>query len=223
MPVSHLSKHLSGRTGLTETCLDVGGREFVLTHPEQAYALLDEEEFARDERLPYWADLWPSAIALGRHVAGLDLPGLRVIELGCGLGLPGIVALSCGAREVVAADHYEAALDFAAHNALSNTGQTLNTILLDWHKPDVDYLGSFDLVLAADVFYEARNVPALASLVPDLLSPQGTVLLADPRRKHASEFLKIMKTREFEVFPEETAVSGFGPEIRVALYRIGRR
>jgi predicted nicotinamide N-methyase len=92
-----------------------------------------------------------------------------VLELGCGVGLPSVVALAGGA-EVTATDHYAAALDFARYNARSNLGVEPETRLLDWHTPRVEGLGVFDLILAADVLYEQRNIPALAALCsPSLL------------------------------------------------------
>ena len=63
-----------------------------VTHPRVAEDLIDEAEYEEDERLPYWADLWPSGIVLARHLAGLDLTGVRIIEMGAGLGLPSVVA-----------------------------------------------------------------------------------------------------------------------------------
>lgn len=182
---------------------------------------MDEEDFGRDERLPYWAELWPSAIALARYLSHEDLASKRAIELGCGVGLPTVVALARGA-EVLATDHYEAALDFTLHNARTNLGRELETALIDWHVPDAQHLGSFDLVLAADVLYEHRNAPALADLAPRLLAPGGEALFADPRRKDAPLFLEMMETRGFENTTKEMMVEQGGREVRVLVHRLRR-
>lgn len=202
--------------------MEVGERAYRLTCPLSAEALIDEADFERDERLPYWADLWPSAVALARHVAGRDLSGKRVIELGCGLGLPAVVALDRGA-EVVATDHYGAALDFAAHNARANTGRELRTALLDWHAPKLESLGAFDLVLAADVLYEPRNVGALVGLVPELLAPEGEAVFADPRRKDAPEFLEQVRERDLRGSTEKVLVEDDGREVGILLHRLWRQ
>ena len=144
---------------------------------------------------------------------------MRAIELGCGVGLPSVVALARGAS-VLATDHYEAALDFAAHNARLNTGRTLETALLDWRAPEIEGFGRFDLVLAADVLYEARNAPALAALVPRLLARGGEVLLADPRRTGAPDFLWRMEALGFRITTEEDLVNQDGREIQVRLHRL---
>ena len=193
-----------------------------MTHPASADALIDEDDFDRNERLPYWAELWPSAISLARHLCELDLAGTRVIELGCGVGLPTVAALARGAR-VLATDHYGAALDFAAHNARANLGQEPETALLDWRAPDIERLGTFDLVLGADVLYERANAVALADLVPRLLAPEGEAVFADPRRDDAPAFVKMMEEKEFGTHTQVASVDHDGREVRVLLYRLRRR
>jgi predicted nicotinamide N-methyase len=202
-----LRSHLRGLTELTKTCVEIGDRTYHVTHPVAADALIDEEEFAQDERLPYWADLWPSSVALARHVfEGEHLGGRRAVELGCGVGLPSITALARGA-DILATDHYEAALDFARYNALVNLGRELRTQNLDWHAPRTQGPGCFDLVLVADVLYERRNVTALTALIPTLLIPGGEILLADPGRKNAPVFLEGMRDLGFDLSTEERLVS----------------
>jgi predicted nicotinamide N-methyase len=182
---------------------------------------LDEEDFERDERLPYWAELWPSAIALARYLTRENLAGKHVIELGCGVGLPTVVALARGA-EVLAADVYEAALAFATHNARANLGREPQTALLDWHAPEAERLGTFERVFAADVLYERRNASALADLVPGLLAPGGEALFADPRRKDAPLFLELIEERGFRASTGSVVVDQGGRSIEVLMHRLRR-
>ncbi|MBA4116421.1 MAG: methyltransferase domain-containing protein [Rubrobacter sp.] len=219
--MQRLRAHLRGRTRLVETSVEVGDAAYRITRPADADSLIDEREFARDERLPYWADLWPSAVALARSISTRNLAGVRAIELGCGVGLPSMVALSRGAR-VTSTDHYDAALDSARYNARVNLDREPETLLLDWHASRTVRFGLFDVVLAADVLYEARNVPALAALVPTLLAPGGELVIADPRRKDAPVFLERMRERGFEASTEECFVVSDGQEVRVMLHRLWR-
>lgn len=155
--------------------------------PESADALIDVSDFNLDERLPYWADLWPSARAIARYV--LDNPpaaSTRTIELGCGVALPSLALRSLG-REVLATDYFPDALAFAQVNAERNALGPLPTELLNWRKP-LPELGRFGLVIAADVLYEIRNGEALASLLPELVAPGGRVWVADPGRMYAAAF-----------------------------------
>lgn len=215
-----LRSHLRGLTELTETLVEVGNRTYHVTHPAAADALIDEEEFAQDERLPYWADLWPSSVALARHVAeGKHLGGRRAVELGCGVGLPGIIALARGA-DVLATDHYEAALDFTRYNALANLGRELRTQILDWHAPRTQSPGYFDLVLVADVLYERRNVTALTVLIPTLLIPGGEILLTDPGRKNAPVFLEGMRDMGFGLSTKECLVPSDDRTVTTFVHRL---
>jgi predicted nicotinamide N-methyase len=157
-------------------------------------------------------------VALARYVSTENLAGQRVVELGCGVGLPSTVALARGAK-VTATDHYAAALDFARYNARVNLGREPETRLLDWHAPETQELGPVNLILAADVLYESRNVPALAALIPTLLAPGGEILLADPRRKDTPTFLKIMRERAYESSTEECLVTSDGRDVTVLVHR----
>jgi predicted nicotinamide N-methyase len=144
--------------------------------------------FAHDEFLPYWAESWPSGVALARRLAPLDLGGATVLELGCGLGLPSLVAALRGGT-VVATDWAEDALELLGRNAQRNA-VAVERVLLDWRDPAPVVSRSFDLVLAADVLYEERNTPPLLALLPLVVAHDGEVLLADPGRRHADLMLE---------------------------------
>ena len=158
----------------------VGEVELALLRPETPEALIDEEAFADDEFLPYWAELWPAATALAEALP--DVRGLRVVELGCGLGLPALVAAARGA-EVVATDWAEDAIELLRWNAERN-GLGLRAEMRDWREA---WEERFDLAVAADVLYERRNVePVLARL--RALAPVALVGLAG--RPYEQEFLR---------------------------------
>ena len=172
---------------LVEEIVPLRDRELAVLRPRDSESLLDEEAFERDERMPYWAELWPSGVALARMVAGRTLGGRRVLELGCGgLALPSIVAALAGAR-VTATDWSEEALALAQRNAGRN-GTAIETVVCAWERPDALLAGApWDLVLAADVLYEQRNVPLLSELLPRL---GAVVWLADPHRPPLPSFLE---------------------------------
>lgn len=208
-------------THLAESEVSAGEKLYLMTHPASPDALIDEREFELDERLPYWAEIWPSAIALARHLSEENLSGRKVLELGCGVGLPSTVALDRGA-EVTATDHYEIALDFARHNAKVNTGRDLKTGHLDWHSSATEDLGRFDLILAADVLYERRNVSALVTLIPDLLAPEGEVLISDPRRRDTPHFVENMDANGFGCTTRSAIVRQGKQDIEVLIHRFQR-
>jgi predicted nicotinamide N-methyase len=165
---------------LVEERVHVGEVELVLLRPGDPVALLDEEAFAEDEFLPYWAELWPSALALADALPE-RLDRFSVVELGCGLGVPSLVAAARGAR-VTAIDWAADAIALLHTNAAAN-GLAVDARVADWRA----FAGRFDLALAADVLYERRNVEPLLALLPDL-APE--VLLGEPGRPAAAEFLR---------------------------------
>ena len=176
-------------TDVVEEVVPLRGRDLRLLRPRDAEALLDEGAFEREEFLPYWAELWPSALALARRIAGRSLRGARTVELGCGLGLPSIAAALAGAR-VLATDWSAEAVAMTAANAERN-GARLETLVCSWNEPEpLLSRGPWDLVLASDVLYEARNGEALLDLLPRL-APE--VWLADPGRPAARRFLEAVR------------------------------
>ncbi|NBW96155.1 MAG: hypothetical protein EBR28_05355, partial [Planctomycetia bacterium] len=96
--------------------IDVAGTVVEIWRPPDMEALIDVAAFEADERIPYWADVWESAIVLAEELAACDGRGLSLLELGCGLGLPTLVAAR--ARfSVTATDYEEAALAGVRFNA----------------------------------------------------------------------------------------------------------
>ena len=156
-----------------------------ILRPPSAEELIDEAAFDEEEFLPYWGELWPSGVALARHLATHDLEGLRVLELGCGLGLPSLAAAP-RAADVLATDWSTEATALVIENAERND-LPLRAATVRWDKPErLLREAPWDLVLGADLLYEARNAEQLAELLPHL---GGEVLLAEPGRPYAKEFL----------------------------------
>ena len=158
----------------------VAGVRLELLRPLSPEALIDEEAFADDEFLPYWAELWPAARALADALP--DVSGLRVVELGCGLGLPSLVAAAKGAR-VTAVDWSADAVELLLANAARN-GLELRAEVRDWREP---WDEQFDLALAADVLYERRNVEPVLERLREL-APAALVGLAG--RPYEEAFLR---------------------------------
>ena len=192
------------------------GGEVELTRPRDAEALLSEESFERDEFLPYWAELWASGVALAHDVSMRSLRGGRTLELGCGLGLPSIAAARAGGR-VVASDWSREAIAAAAENAERN-GVQLETLRCSWAAPEpLVERAPWDLVLASDVLYERRNAEQLLALLPRLVDERGQVLIADPGRPPADDFLE----RAADDWHVRSTGSRRAP--RVSIHRLRRR
>jgi predicted nicotinamide N-methyase len=157
-----------------------------LLQPREAAELPDSGPVEWAPLAPYWAVLWRSGVALARELDGMQLCGVRVVELGCGLAVPSIAAARAGAA-VLATDADPEALELVERNARAN-GARVETATADWSDPgELLRRAPFDVVLAADVLYERASVAQLLSLLPRL-APEAW--LADPGRPAAEPFLE---------------------------------
>ena len=196
---------------LVEEVVPLADRELAVLRPRNSEALLDEHAFEEDEFLPYWAELWPSGVALAREIAPRSLRGARVVELGCGLGLVGVTAALAGA-DVLAADQSAEAIAFTTVNADRN-GVVLRTARCAFERPEPLLAGApWDLVLAADVLYEPKTVPVLVDLLPRL----GTaVWLADPGRPGEPDFLRSVDAAGWRRQSRVVTPEGALPRVRI--------
>lgn len=181
-----------------DVLLDTGSMTVRLTKIKDLDAMLDDVDpitFAEDERLPYWAELWPSAIGLARYLdRDVSLRGKHVLELGCGLGLLGVIAARDGAR-VLCTDYEPVALAFARYNALQNGCRHIHYRLVDWRYPALKR--RYDVILASDVIYEARNFGPIVALLQRYLARGGCAFFADPGRPNAVPFFALLRQRGF--------------------------
>jgi len=171
--------------------IDLPSGELRLLQPLESAELPDIGEVAWAPIVPYWSVLWRSGLALARELDGAALGGKRVLELGCGLGVPSLVAARAGA-EVLATDADAAALALLERNATANDLR-LETAVVDWAAPDqLLARAPFDLVLACDVLYERAGAELLLSLLPRL-APDA--LIADPGRPPSGPFFEQARRR----------------------------
>lgn len=148
--------------------------------------VVDDDQLAA---FPYGLILWPAASALA---SWLDndrswLAGKRILEIGCGIGLAGLIAASHGAS-VVQTDWQPAVLDLAAKAAERNGVGNIERRLGDW-RAWPDDLTDFDVVIGSDVFYERSVHDDLTALLPRLIRPGGEIRITDPLRPQAFDLL----------------------------------
>lgn len=182
----------------------------------------DEHEDVKDERIPYFAELWPSAINLAAYLLANPeiVAGKSVLELGCGSGLSGIAAGLAGAREVLMTDYLDDALAFAAEMWKMNLTTAPATALLDWRSPDPSLRP--DVILAADVAYEARNFAPLIHTFKTILPEGGTILLTEPSRLIARDFIEMLTQEGFTLNSSQSKTTYDGLEYLINLHKISR-
>ena len=181
-------EELERRFRTTRTTVDLDRRDVVLIHPANSDDLISEADFVKDERLPYWADIWPSAKMLSRAMVEENGRGKRLLELGCGSGLVTVASAIAG-YEVLATDYYADALLVTKYNVEQNVpGASVRTREVDWRDWPKG-LGRFDRVLAADVLYEPAHGDLIARAIYKSLADDGLATVADPGRISRQNFI----------------------------------
>jgi len=209
--------------GLEKKELQIQGMAFHLLVAEDLEKLFDRllqkpinHPDVREERVPYWAELWPSSVAIAQHILNhpTRFAQQQAVELGCGLGLAGIAAGKVGAK-VALTDYMEDALEVAALNWRRNmAGESVSVHLLDWRYPPK---GQYDWIIAADVAYEQHVFEPLLKTFDALLKPEGKILFAEPRRWMARPFRQelLKKYRALESLSSKHPFRGTTAEIDV--------
>ncbi|MEO8945748.1 MAG: methyltransferase [Gemmatimonadaceae bacterium] len=164
----------------------IGGRDINILRPRSAEDLISDSDFERDERLPYWAELWPSSTILANFILTNKRRKGTLVEIGAGVGLVSIAATMAG-HNVTATDYYDDALAFTRANAFRNIGREITTEHLDWRDVGSAF-PRFDVVLASDVLYESRYAPLVSDVIVRLLAPRGVAYVGDPGRVATSAF-----------------------------------
>jgi predicted nicotinamide N-methyase len=185
---------------LHEYHLRLDGHAWAIAHSGAILSEEDEQRYLGEDRSrsPYGLALWPASIALAHELVSRasGLPGQRILELGAGTGLPGIVAATYGAR-VVQTDRLEEALTVGRLNAERNGVRSIEHRLADWTEwTDTE---RYDLILGADVIYAPRLQPFLRTIFDTNLAPGGRLLLGDPFRSASIRMLEAMEQEGWTV------------------------
>lgn len=218
---SALVRELKTRFVTTTVDVDVVGESLSILKPLNSDDLISEADYVRDERLPYWADVWPSSLILARRIANDAGAGRSILELGCGLGIVSTTAMRSG-FDVLASDYYEDALCFTRANAWRNLGREPAARMIDWRALPAD-IGRYDMVVAADVLYEMTYADLVADAIAAALAPRGTAIIADPGRVAVDQFIGACSARGLTRVERDTYPFVEG-EIRqtITLYSIQR-
>lgn len=169
--------------------------ELVVTRPADTDALLDRAADDPEQNLPYWAELWPSGIALAAEILSDPsiVAGQDVLELGSGVGITAAVAVGAGAH-LLATDYSAESLLLTGVTSLRYAGAEPDTLRINWREPGDELLAAhpegYPVVLAADVLYERRDIEPLLELFDRVVAPDGVLWLAEPGRPPASIFLE---------------------------------
>lgn len=214
-----LRDHLDREYGLDSVSVQLAasGERYTIHVPSKdAIARMFVESSKNPELAkPFWTRVWASGVAMADMALARqsELAGMRVLELGSGLGVTAAAATAAGAT-VVAADYSDVALSFLRYNTLTNAGASARTLRIDWRTPSpqardrLEAYHAFPVIMAADVLYEGRDVVPLMQLIDRVLTPDGTLWLAEPGRATAQRFLYRLAEDGWQGVSEEIPVPG---------------
>lgn len=212
MDTKDLREQLKRRFPIADRTIALTHRQITVTvidDPDHLLEKLSTEEHDGTLHLPYWTYLWPSSIGLAHYLDQIGtLTGQLILEIGCGLGLAGIVGCQKGGRAIFT-DYKRDALMFAQYNALQNgCVDRASFVQMDWNTPCLKR--QFSRILASDVIYEEKNWQPLLALIHRYLTADGEAVFSEPGRSGASGFLErishhglIYREHKYVVFPEE--------------------
>lgn len=215
---------LASKFRLRELRVPIGERTVALTTAEDIEDLIERitsKQFMLDERLPYWAELWHSAVALGKflHERPLLLAGKEVLDIGCGLGLEGIAAARY-CKSITFADYDENALLAAEYNALLNgAAEAAEFSLLDFReKPQ----RTWPLIIAADIIYENRFIAPLLEFLHFAMPDDGMFIVAEPNRLVAEEFFASLERMGYVQWYQQVEADLHGRIVAVSIHCIAK-
>ena len=205
--------------------LELGGRKWFINRAGNLDDLWEEmtgENLDDEDHIPYWTELWPASVVLADYIYQnrVFLSGKTCLDIGCGLGFTALVATWSGAA-VAAMDFEFQALDFARINADLNNISQPGWIQMDWRNPGIKP-GSFDIVWAADIFYETRFCAPLAEFMRYAAKGNGRIWIADPERNISLKVWDFFQENGFEVIEitrKKAFVSGQSAMVRLVELR----
>ncbi|MBI1309997.1 methyltransferase domain-containing protein [bacterium] len=169
--------------------------------------LRNRQEFSDDQQVaeslgissaawPIFGVVWESGEVLARLMFVHKIDGLRILEVGCGIGLASLV-LSHRLANISATDHHPEAAVFLAENVELNKLNAIPFVRAGWHE-EPPLLGQFDLIIGSDLLYERSHVNLLANFIDWHASASCEVILVDPGRGHQAPFTRRMQTLGYE-------------------------
>ncbi|MES2207834.1 MAG: class I SAM-dependent methyltransferase [Pseudomonadota bacterium] len=139
---------------------------------------------------PLFGLVWPSSLILAETMRVHAIDGLKVLELGCGLGLASLIASQRGA-DITASDYHPLAASFLKENIALNDFLPIKYERGNWEKLD-SVTGKFDLIIGSDLLYEPNHPHMLSEFIHYHSEKTVKVIIVDPNRRQQSQFTQKM-------------------------------
>jgi len=178
--------------------LQLGDTRLNLLTVSDLESMLDgKEALSNVSDFPFWVKLWEAAIVLGQYLGGQNFKkGTSLLELGAGLGVPGLAAAAAGC-DVTLSDYEELILDFERVSAAASKLDNVDCMMLDWKNPPE--MRRYDIIVGAEILFREEFFKPLLNVMRRALKPEGVIFLAhDVRRQSLQPFLE-MAQEEYNI------------------------
>ena len=185
------------------------------------HLLAGKDPFADVSNFPFWVKLWEASLMLADVMASSPVqPGTSLLELGAGMGAPGLVAASKGYR-VTLSDYEPHILDFQRVSAAANGLTDINFKIIDWKSPKD--MPQFDRIIGAEILFRDEFFDPLLKLFDSYLAPEGEIYIAhDVRRKSVPQFLALAE-KEYEIAVSARKMRSEDKELTILINRLRKR
>lgn len=193
----------------------------ILKVTDLEHLLAGKDPFDDVSNFPFWIKVWEAALILSGMMAALPVKeGQTLLELGAGLGAPGLVAASRGYK-VTLSDYEPHILDFQRVSAAANKLDNIEFRMIDWKEPPE--MEPFDTIIGAEILFREEFFQPLLNVFEKYLAPNGTIFLAhDARRKSVPLFINLAQ-KDYRVDVKETAMRSEDGEIKILIHRLQRK
>jgi predicted nicotinamide N-methyase len=155
---------------------------------------------------PLFGVVWASSQVLANYMLEFDIERLRILEVGCGIGLTSLM-LSHRQADITATDRHPEVAGFLEINTRLNGLETIPYHQCDW-KDQNDHMGQFDLILGSDLVYEPGHAELLSAFIDHHARARSEVVTVGPGRREQSRFNHCMTDlgyRHWYESPEDTS------------------
>lgn len=218
-PERQIYNRIKAKYKLTFDRFEVGDKRLRLLKIADLEEFLDgKDPFANVSEFPFWIRLWDAAMVLA-YVLGSqrDTEGKRLLELGAGLGAPGLAAAAAG-YTVTLSDYEDIIMDFQRVSAAASGLQGIDFVHFDWLEPRT--LAPFDVLVGAEILFRDEFFQPLLDIFSTLLKPDGTIFLAhDATRQSLPKFLKLAD-KDFDIALKKQTMRRDGKERTIVVNRL---
>jgi predicted nicotinamide N-methyase len=175
--------------------IEIGDRDIHLRTLKDKQQYSDDDNIAEKKGISsanwsLFGVVWDSGKVLANLMNSYETEGLRILEVGCGIGLASLV-LNQRSMNITATDYHPEAEKFLEKNVKLNEGKDIPFVCTGWGDADSE-LGKFDLIIGSDILYERTHVALLSDFIEEHAANTCDVILVDPGRGHHAKFSKTM-------------------------------